>query len=280
MRLKISGIIITLVALFLIAPADSLGQSGGALRKESAPTPPPVTTREVDLSPIAKGMKTKIFEVKHRDPESLRRALSGLRSGEKGSEIDHNREFNTITVRDLPENIAVIEKALARLDQPVSPPVNLEVRLHLIAASRKSAEKTALPAGLEPVVAQLQSALQYSGYRYITTFMNRVEDGGDIESNGYTDPLFPPTTTDFNKASYRYKLNNVKLGSEASGSEVIQMRRFDFNIDFLAAPGRPIGAKISTDLNLREGEMVIVGTANIGSSDEAIIVVISVKKVK
>jgi hypothetical protein len=41
---------------------------------------------------------------------------------------------------------------------------------------------------------------------------------------------------------------------------------------------RDIG--IITPLSLREGEMAVVGTTNIGGSDEAIIVVISVKRVK
>jgi hypothetical protein len=39
-------------------------------------------------------------------------------------------------------------------------------------------------------------------------------------------------------------------------------------------------SSINTGLNLREGETVVVGTSNIGSSNEGIILVVSAKKVK
>src|SRR5687767_15347718 len=45
--------------------------------------------------------KSKIFEVKYREPTSIANVLRQLGSGFKGAGISPNNEFNTLTVRDL-----------------------------------------------------------------------------------------------------------------------------------------------------------------------------------
>src|SRR3954468_18832440 len=84
------------------------------------------TAQETQTAPPAKepdyvqekGFKTKIIEVKYRDPQSLFRVIVNLGSGVKGAGINPNSEFKTLTVRDYPENIAAIEEAVRRLDTP------------------------------------------------------------------------------------------------------------------------------------------------------------------
>ncbi|MCI0659638.1 MAG: hypothetical protein L0220_01050, partial [Acidobacteria bacterium] len=55
--------------------------------------------------------KVKLFEIKHRNPESLRLALYALGSGAHGAEISSNNQLRTLTVRDYSDNIAAIEEA-------------------------------------------------------------------------------------------------------------------------------------------------------------------------
>src|SRR5215213_2986921 len=57
-----------------------------------------------------KGFKSKVFEVKHRDADSLVEVLRQLSSGFKGASISASSEFKTIVVRDFPENLATIEE--------------------------------------------------------------------------------------------------------------------------------------------------------------------------
>ena len=234
-----------------------------------------------------KKFAVKLFEIKYRDPNSLSNALYALSSGAKGSTIQPNQSLNTLTVRDFPENIAVIEEALKRLDVPDKSPVNLEFQLHLIAASMSTSEKAPLPKNLEPVVEQLKSTLKFTNYRYVTSALNRVSDRGKIESSGVTGSLFPNlsgiTNTPDTPAFYQYNLSRVSLTQDAAGKESIQIELFKFGVSVPIKFGpqtsyRDVG--IVTPLSLREGEMAVVGTANISGSDEAIIVVISVKKAK
>lgn len=226
--------------------------------------------------------KSKIFEIKHRDPGMLASVLADLGSGSGNARITPNQELRTITVRDFPENIAVIEEALKRLDVPAPAPVSMEVQLHVIVASQDSEEKGPFPAQLEPIKNQLQAALKYGNYRYITTLLNRVNEGGSINSRGATNSIFPAPQDA--KSFYNYDLERVRLGSDPSGKEAVQISKFRFNMSIpLSTSGggfqyQDIG--ITTPLSLREGETVVVGTTNAGRSSDAVVVAISIKKVK
>ncbi len=233
----------------------------------------------------AAGLKTKMLEVKNRDASELRGVLRGMLSGAPGTSLNSSDEFKSLTVRDYPENIAMIEEALKRLDvpKPAAPPKrSYEVQIYLVATSRNATEKTALPAGLEPVMTQLQETLRYKGYRYITTFVNRVEDGGSVSGKGITDPMFP-LPADSGKCFYQYQAYLSRIADEA-GKEILRLRDFAFKVKTPVVLGKGDisyqDSGVNTDLSLREDEKVVVGTANLGVSDEAMIVVVSVRKLK
>jgi hypothetical protein len=235
-----------------------------------------------------KPLSVKLFEIRYRSPNSLRESVQALGSGYGNATIYANDNLKTLTVRDFPENIAAIEEALKRLDVPNQSPVSLEFQLHLIAASMGQPGKASLPKILEPVIEQLKSTLKFTSYSYVSSALNRVSDRGNVESSGVTGSLFPapfglPNSAD-NPSFYQYKLSKVSLTQDAASKESIQIEQFRFGVSVPVKIGlnqtqyRDIG--INTPLSLREGEVAVVGTANIGGSDEAIIVVISVKKTK
>lgn len=237
----------------------------------------------------AKGLTVRLFNVKHRSPSSLANSLSVLGSGAPGTRLSFNQELRTISVRDFPENITAIEAALNRLDVPEQSPISLEFQLHLLSASMTASERATLPKQLEPVVAQLKSTLKFTHYRYISSALNRVSNGGRIESSGVTGSLFPTPAGVANSPDqpsfYRYSLANVKLTQDAAAKETVQIDNFQFGVSVPIRLGGNSGTQyrdigLVTPLSLREGEMAVVGTANISGSDEAIIVVVSVTKVK
>src|SRR5262245_32358870 len=246
------------------------------------------TKDEKSLAQDVKKFEVKLFEIKYRSAVSLRDSVQALGSGIGNATIYANENLKTLTVRDFPENIAAIEEALKRLDVPDKSPVSLEFQLHLIAASMTPSEKSTLPKKLEPVLEQLKSTLKFTNYRYVTSALNRLSDRGKIESSGLTGSLFPTPAGILNTpetpAFYSYNLSRVTLTQDAAGKESIQIELFKFGVTVPVKIGlqpgqtqyRDIG--IITPLSLREGEMAVVGTANISGWDEAIIVVISVKK--
>jgi len=240
------------------------------------------------LAQDIKKFEVKLFEIKYRSAASLRDSVQALGSGIGNATIFANENLKTLTVRDFPENIAAIEEALKRLDVPEKSPVSLEFQLHLIGASMAPSEKPTLPKTIEPVLEQLKSTLKFTNYRYVSSALNRVNDRGKIESSGVTSALFPTPAGVINNPDnpsfYTYSLSRVTLTQEGTGKDSILIDQFKFGVSVPIRIGtnntqyRDIG--IVTPLTLREGEMTVVGTANIGASDEAIIVIISVKKAK
>ena len=256
--------------------AQSTGEQKDEQKKdEQAPAPQP------------QKLAVKLFEIRYRNPSSLANSLQSLGSGAPNTRIYANDDLKTLTVRDFPENIVAIEEALKRLDVPDKSPISLEFQLHLIAASMTPSEKPTLPKNLEAVVEQLKSTLKFTNYRYVSSALNRVSDRGKIESSGVTGSLFPTPTGVLNTPEtptfYQYTLSRVSLTQDAAGKESIEISMFKFGVSVPIKVGPQTQYKdvgILTPLSLREGEMAVVGTANISGSDEAIIVVISIKKAK
>jgi hypothetical protein len=287
MKLKSIAIFISLLLICVTTASSTFAQSANEQKQEEKKE-----EKGPEIDP--KRFSVKLFEIKYRDPVSLNNAVMALGSGAKGSMMTPNPNLRTLTVRDFPENIAAIEQALQRLDvpekpHPPTPPVSLEFQLHLIAASMGPSEKSTLPKNLEPVLEQLKSTLKFTNYRYVSSALNRVSDRGKVESSGITGSLFPTpagvTSNPDNPSFYNYSLSRVMLTQQdVTGKDSVLIDQFKFGVSVPIRMGpnntqyRDIG--IITPLSLREGEMAVVGTANIGGSDEAIILVISVKKAK
>ncbi|MBL8207769.1 MAG: hypothetical protein JNM09_26285 [Blastocatellia bacterium] len=223
--------------------------------------------------------QVKLFEVKHKFPNTLVNAIAALGSGRPGSRIDPNNELKTITVRDLPENIAAIEAALKRLDVPDPAPISIQLQIYLIAASDEAGDSTPFPKEIDPVLTQLKATLRYKHYRFVDTFLNRVNDGGSIESSGTKQAI-----TGGNPVFMQCKMSSVRLATDSTGNQAIRIGRFNFGlrVPLQTRPGeiqyQDIG--INTELSLSEGGLYVVGTTNMGAADSAMIVVVSAKKVK
>src|SRR5215813_5872474 len=277
MKPRLIALLFSLLLACAMPALYAFAQSTGEQKKD-----------EKELAQDVKKFEVKLFEIKYRSEVSLRDSVQALGSGIGNATIFANENLKTLTVRDFPENIAAIEEALKRLDVPDKSPVSLEFQLHLIAASMTPSEKPMLPKTIEPVLEQLKSTLKFTNYRYVSSALNRVNDRGKIESSGVTSALFPTPAGVINNPDnpsfYTYSLSRVTMTQEGTGKDSILIDQFKFGVSVPIRLGtnntqyRDIGIVIP--LTLREGEMTVVGTANIGASDEAIIVIISVKKAK
>src|SRR3954462_6733337 len=113
------------MALVLVSTAAAFAQ-----QPASNTTPAPQ-----DNYVTERNFKSKVFDVKYRDPGSLANVIGRLMSGFKGAAISSSSEFRTITVRDFPENLVTIEEAIKRLDTPASARPDIELHIHALIAS-------------------------------------------------------------------------------------------------------------------------------------------------
>lgn len=210
--------------------------------------------------------KSKVFEVKYRDPSSIASVVRHLGSGFQGAAMSTNSEFKTLTVRDFPENLATIEEAIKRLDIAAAPRPNIEMRMHVLLASNGPGPGTTgeIPAELKDVLTQLRGTLAYRNYEVITSVLQRLTETPNV-LNGSGQAQIPgqqPT-----RAQYEYYIHSLSIQPSSSGSPLIQIREFGFTLT-----GEGIRGRVGTALNLRDGEKVVVGTATI--NDRAFIVVL------
>jgi type II secretory pathway component GspD/PulD (secretin) len=220
--------------------------------------------------------KSKIFEVKYREPSSIANVLRQLGSGFKGASISANNEFKTLTVRDFPENLATIEEAIKRLDTPAPPRASVQMHMHVLLASNRSDTTPAaeIPLELKDVITELRGTLTYRKYELITSVLQRLtETNRGLNGSGLAQIPGSQSGATTTTAPYEYYVNQLSFVPNASGTQAIQIQDFTF-----VMTGDGIRGRVQTALNLRDGEKVVVGTATI--NDRALIVVLIPKIVR
>ena len=169
---------------------------------------------------------------------------------------------------------------------------NLDTQLYLLVGSDQETTEAKLPASLDPVIKQLRSTLPFKNYRLAATLLNRVKNEGRLNLKWIGGPLAAPGSVSATSPSFNeFKINGVKLVKDASGQQLVRMEGFGFGVRIplvtasavaSTAPGPALinyeSTGLNTDISMREGEPVIVGTLNIGPSGDAIILVMSAKR--
>ena len=270
-----SRLIATLILTLMLASAVA------AQPPQAAPVAAPRESEYVQ----EKGFKSKVFEIKHRDPRELANVLRALGSGFKGASLSGNLEFNTITVRDFPENIATIEEAIKRLDvqETAHPQSDIEFHIHVLIASNTGATGDDFPAELIDVIKQMQGTLKYKSYGVMASAVHRATgEGNGVSNNGVAESkLFNVSTPNGNPIFYNYELNSVRLNANPSGAATVGIRLFRFRVRIplnVGGPGQQIQYQdvgFDTPVTVREGEKVVVGTTTMG--DKGLIVVLSAR---
>jgi hypothetical protein len=169
---------------------------------------------------------------------------------------------------------------------------NLDTQLYLLVATNQDVDDAKLPVALESVVRQLRASLPFKNYRLAATLLNRVKNDGSLNLKWIGGPLVPSgavsaTTPSFNE----FRVSHLKIVTGGGNQQVVRMDGFGFGVRIPVitastvasnGPMAPIinyeSTGLNTDISMREGEPVVVGTLNIGPSGDAIILVMSAKR--
>lgn len=168
---------------------------------------------------------------------------------------------------------------------------NLDTQLYLLVATNQEVDDAKLPAALEPVVKQLRATLPFKNYRLAATLLNRVKNNSRLNLKWIGGPLVPSGAVSASTPSFNeFKVNNVKLIKDVGSQRIVRMEGFGFGVRIPIittstvasnGPMAPIinyeSTGLNTDISMREGEPVVVGTLNIGPSGDAIILVMSAR---
>ncbi len=169
---------------------------------------------------------------------------------------------------------------------------NLDTQLYLLVATNQDVDDAKMPASLESVIRQLRASLPFKNYRLAATLINRVKNDGRLSLRWVGGPMMASAAASNGTPSFNeFRVNTVKLVQDAGGQQLVRMDGFAFGTRIpiqtgtaLAsnAPAAPIinyeSTGLNTDISMREGEAVIVGTLNVGPSGDAIILVMSARR--
>jgi hypothetical protein len=231
-------------------------------------------SKEPDYNTVRE-FKSKVFNVQHRDSRALLSSIKLLGSGFPGAGMSVNEDLRTITVRDFPENIAAIDEALKRLDQPIAQTPDLELRVHVLIGSKAPMPGSSIPDDLSSVVTQLRSTLSYTHYGLMTTFVHRTKPGVGIEGSGVAESTLVGSTD--RPIFYSYKLRGISFGSGGAG-QTLEIGNVEFSLRVPVDIGgnnniqyQQVG--FETPITLKQREKVVIGTTTM--RDKALIVVVT-----
>ena len=262
-------------ALALLAAPAAFGQAEQQQQQQARQDAEHVTV---------KMFQNRVYEVRNRDPQSLLRVLAPLGSGFRGAVMSANSDFRTITVRDFPENLAVVEEAIRRFDQPEAVRPGIEFRVHLLVASNEEAPPGRLPAELADVARQLQSSLGYKSFSLMGSQVLRSKEGPGITHNKGIANLKAPgdTPASKNPVFYSYNIRGLRIETPPAAPGRIQVEDFNLQMSIPLSLGddktvyQDVG--FQSPVSLREGERVVVGTTSI--ADKSVVVVLSATTVR
>jgi hypothetical protein len=224
---------------------------------------------------------THVFQFKYADGRGLQRVLAPYGR----VEVDSMLKALTVTVRDN-TILSEVEQIIKRFDVPPPPVLNIDVTIYLMSALG-TPSSGAVPAELEPVVKQLKSTFSYKGYQLIDTEVIRVRAGQGGDVSGVVDNA---PSLDGNRTISKVGFRSASVSTDEKGRAIrIDGLKVGLRIPVASSgPGVGPGQKqyqyidtgLNTDVDVREGQKVVVGKANMDGSDRASIVVLTAKVVE
>jgi hypothetical protein len=211
--------------------------------------------------------------VRNADPQSIVNTLSAVMPG-------ISRNGRMLVVRGSESVVTMIEDAVKKLDVAPPPPpeiqrvVNVEFTFQLLYGSAQEGSST-IPSDLEATVRQLRSLFPYKNYRVLDTQVLRGRDGAGVEFSG----TLPGSDSVYN-------LKYTPRVSPGAAPRSVRAQRLEFgarmkvfaNAEKTTYQFIPTG--IITDVDAREGQKTVVGKSNVTGTDDAIILVLTVKVIE
>jgi type II/III secretion system protein len=212
----------------------------------------------------------KVFQVKYADVNQLADLFRTF-----GASVEAKRNLKALAVRAPEGVLAAIEEALKRLDVAPPPLKDIDLTVYLLIASAQESATGKTPAELDPVIKQLKTVFNYRGFRLLDTLMMRQREDTQGTVNG---TVASPTSVTQQPVPYRFHVNSVRIGSDDTAGTV-HINGLSLNLQVPFASGPPVNVGIGTDVDVREGQKVVVGKANIDNSENALILVLTARAV-
>ncbi|MDR1841175.1 MAG: hypothetical protein LBQ86_04530 [Holophagales bacterium] len=257
---NLAKIALTLLVAYPALQGQIVKDSNSSAQK--APSAPNLS-ESVNL----RGFKSKIFTIEHRNPRDLFMAIRGLGSGDPNALVQTNDmgDIKTITVRDFPENIAVIESAIKRLDVPMPEAKAVELCISVLWASKKDIPGEPVSTALSDVIKEISNTLNYKYFREAAIITSVIKNNSNASG-----------TVIFGLPGEKTLYPDTSLFKWTMEPDIIKNNdKRIISGQFSISYGNTTHIK-NAYINLKVEEKLLVGTATYGGL--AMVVVVSAKE--
>jgi len=210
-----------------------------------------------DDAPRGSNLSVKTFQFKHKDASRAATAIKSLISAEGSVSIQPSS--NTLVVSDHAENLKNVAALLQQFDAPSR---SFKLSLRLVAASRVEAAAARIPDELKPISQKLSGVLRFNSFESLGEISAEGAEGDAVVCD-----LQGGFHADFRFGEYDAASDSIRVG--------------DFQLSRLQATGEQSGQLVKvlkTSLNLKVGQMVIMGAARDPQSQKALMIVLVARK--
>lgn len=226
----------------------------------------------------APGWTNKVIKLTHADARSMAALFQNVPGTFRG---DPN--LRALVVHAAPETVEFVEATVRELDVPqgTATEQNVEITFYILGATASPDAGTPVLAALQPVIRQFRTRFPYQGYRLLETAAIRVRSGEEAEVSGHIAGFAANVAM---PTSYILRIHLENIRGEQDKA-IIPMRRLSLQVrvpvvtspagtppERLSVEFQQIG--IDTRLDIREGQMVVVGKAGSQGSVDGIFLVL------
>jgi len=213
----------------------------------------------------AEEISRKVIELKYVNANQVNSLL-----GNFGVNIRSDDRLKTIALTGSPESVAQAEAAIKKLDVPAPAEKNIELLAYLVMASN-DAQTPPEAADLTSVIKQMRTLFPYKSYRLLDTIWVRTKAGGSAFESGGMAPASLKTDPNFNPT---YLLSAHGTWYDADNKTV---RLADLSL--LLVLREKTSVKIGSNVDIREGQKVVIGKTNPTGAASAVVLIVTAKVV-
>ena len=217
---------------------------------------------------------SKVVRLKNIHPNSALTVLNVMSANKVRYQVDE--ALRVVVLSGPADLVGAMETAIQALDVPTAAPRNVELTFHMLLASPQPDGGT-VPPELNGVATQLRNVFGLKSVRVLETAVMRGREGRQMETNG----LMPVTARIAESSSYGVSVKSTAI----NGGDKNAMVRLDGLRFYITMPTGPPTATqfrnvgLSTDIDVREGQKVVVGKSNVDGAAQSVFLVVTAKLV-
>jgi hypothetical protein len=206
----------------------------------------------------------KLVHLKYVDPLSLVGLISQF-----GVTVIPNSQMKAMTIEGFPDRLTAAEAAIAQLDVA---PKNIELVAYFVVGSDKATiAGSAVPPDIRDVITQLKNTFTFKEYRMLDVLTIRTRAGSPADTTGILD------ATQSTPRLSTFAIRSATVSEDGSTVRIDRMHA-GVRIPMISqAKTSYTDTGIDQDIDVKEGQKVVVGRASLEGPEKALFLILTAK---